>query len=340
VRIEIDSEPALEHLTNVWRPAAGDDRTPSDGTGLKIRSLADIPSVRDFGAREIEYVVGGMIAAGTVTAITGDSGAGKSTFVTALCGAVAEGKPFAGFATQQRPVLILDRENPAQIVVERLDRLHVAEGKNLRIWGGWLPEKAPAPFSPMIVNLISASDPKPLIVVDSLISFHGGNENDASETRAYMQSFRRLADMGATVIVLRHSGKGGSSKEYRGSSDIKASIDAGYLLTNVGSDPSRLEHLRLKVFKARFNVLPEVLLRCRDGRFELEGGGPERSASERLSTLLANNAGITGKSFEELAGQNGVPRNCARAFLKDGIEARRVEVTLGRRNARFHRLIA
>jgi hypothetical protein len=35
------------------------------------------------------------------------------------------------------------------------------------------------------LDWVVACDPKPLIVVDSLVSLHGGDENDATETRAY-----------------------------------------------------------------------------------------------------------------------------------------------------------
>jgi hypothetical protein len=67
-----------------------------------------------------------------------------------------------------------------------------------------------------------------------------------------MSQLRRLADMGAAVIVLHHSGKGESARDYRGSSDIKAAIDVGYLLTNMGD--GGLDRLRLKAFKTRFQV--------------------------------------------------------------------------------------
>src|SRR5690348_12367506 len=59
-------------------------------------------------------------------------------------------------ATQQRPVLILDRENPISGLRERFDRLGVQDGENFKVWGGWLPEEAPAPNSVLVRSWVQA----------------------------------------------------------------------------------------------------------------------------------------------------------------------------------------
>ena len=173
-----------------------------------IKSVSEIPSIRTFAAQKIDFLVEGLIAAGTVTAITGDSGCGKSTFVTALASAVERGIPFAELQTQRRPVLVLDRENPLSVTVERFNRLGIDDSANFTVWGGRCPEEAPAPNSPIVTRWVESLDPKPLIVIDSLVAFNPGDENDATQMRAFMQELRRLADTGATVIVLHHNGKG------------------------------------------------------------------------------------------------------------------------------------
>jgi hypothetical protein len=248
---------------------------------------------------------------------------------------VDRGVPFVGLETQRRPVLILDKENPLPVVVERFDRLGIQDGPNFKVWGGWALDEPPAPFSPIVMEWVAACDPKPLIVVDSLVSFHGGNENDATETRAYMQGFRRLADLAATVILLHNSGKAESSKEYRGSSDIKASIDVGYHLANLG-DSSQLGMLRLKAFKARFSVQPEIILNYRAGRFEIDGRGATRTNQEILQQLLIENPRALSKRFEDMAADKGVARSKARDFLASGIVAGTIHVDKGARNTRFH----
>lgn len=335
MKADITSEPDLDELVDDWQvgPDSGEQDTRSGEP--KIRSVSEIASIREYAAQKIEYVIDGVLAVGTVAAITGESGGGKSTVATAMGGSVAEGRPFAGLPTQRRPVLILDRENPLCVVSERFDRLGIQDGLDFKVWGGWCLEEAPVPCSLIVLQWVAACVVKPLIVVDSLVSFHDGDENDATETRAYMQGFRRLADMGAPVIVLHHSGKGESSKEYRGSSDIKASIDVGYHLANLG-EPSQLGILRMKAFKARFSVRPELILRYENGRFRMDERGTVRTNQELLQEILIENAGIQGKAFEEMAAKKGVTRTKARDFLASGIISGSIRAEKGSHNTRFH----
>ena len=67
-----------------------------------------------------------------------------------------------------------------------------------------------------------------------------------------MRQFRRLANLGATVIVLHHTGKAETSKQYRGSSDIKAAVDTAYLLEKVPGESESLGKLSLTCFKPKF----------------------------------------------------------------------------------------
>jgi hypothetical protein len=44
--------------------------------------------------------------------------------------------PIEGFV-RSRPMLVLDRENPLPVVVERFARLGIQDGENFKVWGGW-----------------------------------------------------------------------------------------------------------------------------------------------------------------------------------------------------------
>jgi RecA-family ATPase len=164
-----------------------------------------------------------------MTLITGESGIGKSTFALALAGAVAQGQRFLGFTALQKRVLYVDGENPAATVRERLERLSIPKLGNLDIWGGWCREHTPAgPFCAPVLEW--ARKHKGLVIYDSFIQFHPGSEQDASETRKYMDHYRKLVNAGCTVLLLHHVGKSEGAREYRGSSDIKASSDQAFCL--------------------------------------------------------------------------------------------------------------
>lgn len=311
------------------------DRQPAPRRPI-IQSLKDVPRLQECSATNIEFIVDRFLAAGTVCAITGDSGSGKTTLVSAICHSIASGSAFATREVKQRPVLILDRENPLPVVMERFDRLGIEDGDSFKIWGGWLPEEPPSPSSLMIVDLVKATDPKPVIVVDSLIAFHDGSENESERMRNTMRGFRTLADLGAAVVVIHHSGKGESTKEYRGSSDFKAGVDIAYVLTNLSSDPTRLDKIRLEAFKTRFQVDSKVVVEYRDGRFEALEAGESASADGRLSELLRQNPQTLQSDFECIAMKNGATRNMAREFLRRGIKDRSIHVEKGPNNAKRH----
>lgn len=301
--------------------------TPKPPVDTKvIRSVDDLPLVRDRSDLEIEYLIEPELPQNAVVALTGDSGSGKSSLALWWAGKVT---------VKGHPVLVLDRENPRPVIAERLTRFKIEDGEMLRYWGGWAREESPAPYSPIVVDWLKRCERPPMIIVDSLIAFHGGNENDASETRAFMHQARRLADLGATVLVLHHDGKADSAKDYRGSSDFKASLDLGFHVSNSSLD-GRLSTLRLRCFKARFGSASEVIYRYAADNFHRDGAEnpPRATASERLTALLRRNPGIGTVGFETLAQQEGITRERAREFITDGLLSRTIRREPGTRNRR------
>jgi len=238
------------------------------------------------------------------------------------------------------PVLVLDRENPISVVAERLERLGITDGSLLRYWGGWLAEPPPQPNDPAVLDWVKPCEPRPLIIVDSKVAFHGGDENDASETRAFMQQCRTVADLGGTVIVVHHDGKADTSKDYRGSSDFKASLDEGFHVTNLAGPDGRLGTLCLRSYKSRFGFSGELLYRYNAGRFvrDQDPRAQSQTISERLTELLRANPGIKKTAFEKLAADSDLGRNKARDFINSGLLAGKIRRE-GKGNRQRHFLV-
>jgi hypothetical protein len=300
--------------------------------------IDQIPAIRSFDSAGIEFVIEGLIARGSVTMLSGESGHGKSTVVTGMADAIANGKPFAGRVCSQRQVLILDRENGIDVIQERFNRLGIEDENGLKVWGGWLESEAPIPGATVILDWVAKTVPKPVVIVDSVIAFLDGNENSASEVREFMKQLRLLANAGATVIALHHTGKAETSQEYRGSSDFKGSIDVGITVRNFGE--GELGKIRLKAFKGRFAIDRDVILIYQRGQFTSDNrtNAAIKTVTEQLTSLLEASPGIKKSEFETLAAERQLGRNRARAYLDFGVATGEITFTKGPRNARFYNL--
>lgn len=313
--------------------------TKSETKEPTIRRVQDVPSLSGLPEEKIEYLVDRLIPRGAVVLLTGEAGHGKSTLMSAIAGAISSSESFAGLTTAATSVLYLDRENPKAVAQERLKRLGIATSSTFTYWGGWLAEEAPALASSIVMSWVAETDPKPLIVIDSLIAFlEDGDENDSKAMRALVNQARALANLGAAVVILHHPGKSETARDYRGSSDLKPAVDCAFRLTDLSE--GRLEHLRLKAFKARIPVAPDLMIHWRDGAFVADEK-PEslgRTVTQRLGDLLRENPGITARKFQELAVTAGLGERRAFDFLKDGAEHGWVRREKGPRNSMNHYL--
>jgi RecA-family ATPase len=235
-----------------------------------------------------------FVVADAVNLWTGESGDGKSTLALALAAAVATGQPFLGRATIQCPVVYLDRENPIAVVKDRLNRLGIRDiSDRLKIWGLWWADHRPP--GPDAASLIAyARLNKPLIIFDSLIAFAGCDENSSTEMRQHMQLYRELAALGATILIIHHRSEKGES-DYRGSSDIRAVVDAAWLVKRDDGTGAAdaLGRLVLKPYKTRTGPGSPVRIEYKDGAGFVPVDAPPRPVLDIVLDLIRCRPGGT-----------------------------------------------
>jgi KaiC/GvpD/RAD55 family RecA-like ATPase len=247
----------------------------------------------------VPYLIPDVLVRGAVTLINGDPGVGKSFLALKMAVATALGANFLGFACEQAPCWILDKENPLGLTQQRLKLL--AGGSvdpDLKIWGLWLVDQPPMLGDGRLLKMASAE--KPLIVFDSLIRFHEADENDASEMRTVMAHARALAATGATVLILHHKPKS-QEVRYRGSSDILAGVDMAYTLE---ADQGQL---KLNRFKNRFGSerLFTIAADFAAGKFTLTDSDAAVERREDLTVLrdiIGRNPGLSQNKILQIAG--------------------------------------
>jgi KaiC/GvpD/RAD55 family RecA-like ATPase len=322
------SDQAKEN-THAERPAAARSKPKP-----VLFTYADVPPVWDF-VSNVNYIVADLIPEGAITMLTGDSGHGKTIFATALAGAIATGGQFLGQQAVQRKVLYLDRENPLCLVKQHLFDLHIERTPDLIIWGCWCEHPADGPAAASLHEFARAE--KPVLIFDSLIAFHTGNEQDASETRKYLQLYRDLAAAGATVILLHHTGKSENAKQYRGSSDIKASVDMAWLVEKLGDPAGLLSELRIVPFKNRIGAGGIIPLSFKDGQFATNAIRPETNR-DIFERVVGVNPNSTGTELVKLVNAAGVGKTRVEQLLVEGEKQGWLEVKPGKRNAKLYSL--
>jgi hypothetical protein len=157
--------------------------------------------------------------------------------------------------------------------------------------------------------------------------------------RGFTHQVRRLADLGATVIPIHHDGKAETARDFRGSSDFKASFDQAFHVSNVGPD-SRLDRIRLRCFKSRYGLTEPIIYDYAGGKFirDERRDAPARTVADQLTDLLRQNPGVGTKKFEDLAVKLNLGRNLAREFLSNGVLGATIRFETGSRNQHRHYL--
>jgi len=279
--------------------------------------IESIKSPFEYECAPLTYLIDGFIPEACITMLSGDAGSGKSSIVMKVTDAISKGSPIFGTpAKSPRRVLYLDKDNSLPIVRERMTRLHIRPSSNFKYWGGHTGVDAPNRLfaDQGLINWINNGEVKPLIVIDSQIAFQDGRESDSNDIRAFYAPLRRLTYSGATVIVLHHTGKGETTKEFRGSNDIKAIVDVGFTVSNAGV--TVLTKLSLTAFKARVSVHGELAFNYVDGDFVPQN--LIEAKNDNLTQLLRTNPSITKSDFEKMAMEARFSRSDVRNFIDTG----------------------
>jgi len=196
---------------------------------LEFKKLGDVMS-KDHGP--INWIVDKLIPADSFSVISGDPGNYKTWLTMDIAIRVSQGSPFLDyFGTNQCPVLIIDEENPERVVQNRLKLLGIEKNADLPIYylnksGFDITNKN------NLVRLMTyiAENKIKLVIFDSLVRIHRGEENSARDMSAMYRRISTITKLGVSILATHHHRKGSeksdSPQNLRGSSDIGAGIDA------------------------------------------------------------------------------------------------------------------
>lgn len=259
--------------------------------GGKFRETADfhdVPKISNDGFAGITWLVPGLILKGGVNAVTGNAGVGKSSFATKMGHCIATGKPFLGFPVKQGPVVILDRQNPKSVVMERLVRLGIEPHNDFITFGSWAGD-VPDLDSDLLLRAVK-NMPGVTLIVDSVENFLPGDENSNHDMGKLMNACRNLANAGGTIIFIHHTGKLPSIRDwFRGAQVFKDLLDYGLYLSNSprNKDKNDLRVLTLTWAKGRAGSEKPLKFEYRNGEFALPTNSAANDESESFVKRVA-----------------------------------------------------
>jgi hypothetical protein len=136
-----------------------------------------------------------------------------------------------------------------------------------------------------------------------------------------MKKFRALGNLGATVLVLAHTGKTATSQDYRGSSDIKAGVDTAYRLDTIEQKDGKIHRLGLINFKSRAaagqNFGLELVPEHGFSGFPLSGKDA-KNVPALLKALIEESIEINGTVLKRLARERyDISKHDVDRFLKN-----------------------
>ena len=247
----------------------------------------------------MDWLIGTMIPANTVTLLSGDGGTGKSLLALNLAISVATGGllPWLGFKPQKGPALYVGAEddenemhrrinnmiwNRPDISFSDLKDLHIASlaarDALLSVVDARSNILTPSPLFKQIRDKIDAERPR-LVVFDTLADLFPGNENDRAQARQFIGQLRKLSvDFSTTIILLSHPSLSGmaSGSGTSGNTAWNNSVRSRLFMQRIneeGYEPDKTAR-KLTVMKSNYGECGfEIHMNYVEGYFE-----PEKTA--------------------------------------------------------------
>lgn len=251
------------------------------------------------GPRESHWLVRDWIESGSLALLFGESTAGKSFLALDWAACIATGTPWNDLAVTPGPVFYIAGEGKGGI------------GKRLAAWsshngidvtrapifiserGAAIMEEDEARSIGQAVKMLSGQIGKPaLVVIDTLHRNMGdGDENDAGDIARFLANIDRhiREPIGCAVLLVHHSGHGDKTRS-RGSSAIRAALDAEFSLT-LSQEGMR----KLECTKQKDTEQPQaVALKARV--VQLSGPWVDGDTGEQLTSLVLVPTEVTSES--------------------------------------------
>ena len=184
-----------------------------------------------------DWLIKGILERGSMNLLFGESGAGKSLFAMDWAFCAANGENWHGHKVKEelKTLYILGEGfRGASMRFKALSQKYSLTPKNIRLSRrsiNLLDNKEADEIIKIVTELDFIPD---IIIIDTLHRNMVGDENSSEDMAMYFKSIELLARrLNSAVVTVHHSGHGDKGRS-RGSSSIKAAMDAEFCVTKNG----------------------------------------------------------------------------------------------------------
>lgn len=296
------------------------------------------------GDYTVSFLVDKLIPKQSVILFYAKGGSGKSTVATQIAASVRSGTPFLGLATLQRPVVVIDYENPLAVLSKRITAIDGAGVIHFWTGSNSPPQLNKAVWQELKALVTTLSNP--LIIIDTLSSSCSGLDILSNgDFSPIMQRILELRNYGATIILLHHTPKQDETK-YIGASCIYNQCDhilAMYPVKTPNSQQETTDEDDTKVYrlgtvdKTRFEHFAMYIEFDEEKSSFVLAADPDKGMLDRLSKIIQENTPVNQTTIIKEIGTI-VSKNKLLRLLKHN-EGRLWNVEKGDHNAKIYRPI-
>ncbi len=306
----------------------------------------------DMKELKTPYIVDKLIPEGAITAITADSGRGKSLITLILAYHIAGGKKlFDIFEVKQNRVLIIDQEMDNDVILGRYKA--VVKEKNIPIdfiYNQFLQIDYDKDYK-WLIKTIKEKGYK-VVVFDTLTNLHSKSENSADEMKEVNKKLLNLIhETGVSIIYLHHhkkrqQGENFSQSSSRGSTEIIAKVASHILIDSKHWIEDEITHLKLtlqqekarrpdRISKIGVKVFYDPYLKETHWEYLGEINDKEQKAEEAKKFILNTLESTTWLSIAEFKekmndGNLKIGENNLRDACRDLVKEKKIIEELGK----------
>ncbi len=184
-----------------------------------------------------DWLIKGILERGSMNLLFGESGAGKSLFAMDWAFCAANGENWHGHKVKEelKTLYILGEGfRGASMRFKALSQKYSLTPKNIRLSRrsiNLLDNREADEIIKIVTELAFIPD---IIIIDTLHRNMVGDENSSEDMAMYFKSIELLARrLNSAIVTVHHSGHGDKGRS-RGSSSIKAAMDAEFCVTKNG----------------------------------------------------------------------------------------------------------